>query len=388
MKKLLSVILGVFIFTQSAFASAVASENVLSEKELKETISGGVNWLLMAQEANGHFRYEYMPFLDRYILDDNIVRQAGSLYVLGEILRNDPDDGMAVKDAMVLAISYLEGQSSPGTMGDFEFRCLRESEKECTLGGTSLALLGVLDLVVSKPELASEYDQLITDYLNFILAMKKVGAGFRGSYFLTGKQNGSESAFSNGEAFLALVRYNQWKPNDIVKSMIDESFTYFDEIYRAKWDGNFYLWGMAAVKDLYETDAASKYLAFVKDFTDWRMSSFVRLRNSTQNRCAYIEGVTSAYSVLEKGVSEKEREKYLEEINFWLTKSRGLQVKKSDTIKFTFRDRFKLVRIPKAEKAVGGFLTDVGEPLQRIDFTQHCVSGYLQKLVDVDGVGL
>lgn len=38
------------------------------------------------------------------------------------------------------------------------------------------------------------------------------------------------------------------------------------------------------------------------------------------------------------------------------------------------------------EQALGGFLTGENELTQRIDFTQHCVSAYLQKRVDMDGL--
>ncbi len=383
MRKIFFVLVFVFNFS-SAYANELAVEDPLTEPQLKGVIQQGVKWLKNSQEKNGHFRYEYMPFWDRYVNDDNIVRQTGALYVLGEVaIKSDSFD---LKRNMERALGYLVDNSADSTFNGYEFRCLLRTAQSCNLGGTSLGLVGVLDLVTKYPNLEDDYKPLIEDYKNFIMAMKIPDKGFRGAYHLDKEQSDSESPFSNGEALLALVRYYLYEPSDDVKKVIDESLEYFIATYSEKWDPNFYLWGMAAIKDYYKLFPRQEYFDFVKDYTKWRIAGQKDQRKTSHNKCAYIEGVISAYSVLNPSSSLAENESYLEEINFWLKKSSKLQIKKADVLTVNFNEGIpKFSRILKPARAVGGFLTDENEPFQRIDFTQHCLSSYLQKLVDIDG---
>ncbi len=375
----------VFVLSFLVLSTPAFAVTPLNPEELRQTVNNGVSWMNNAQEASGHFRYEYAPFWDRYIDDDNIVRQTGAFYLLGEIAIRDKAKRFDLKSTMEKAVSYFEENSKTGKFNDENFRCVLKTANKCTLGGTSLALIGLLDMVKAYPATLNKNENLIEEYKNYILAMRVSGKGFRDSFYFDREQSLSESSFSNGEAFLALVRYYQYNAKVEIKTMIEESFVYFDKIYRGKWDSNFYLWGMAALKDWYVLFPKEEYYTFTKDYTDWRIDKQQKSRGTSHNKCAYIEGVISAYSVLEKKASDKEREKYLEEIDFWLLKSRDLQIKKSDTIKIGFNQgKLRVVKMENSARAVGGFLTGYDEPFQRIDFTQHCVSGYLQKLVDID----
>ncbi|MBI4235669.1 hypothetical protein HY604_05220 [Candidatus Peregrinibacteria bacterium] len=369
-----------------SFLSAVvyAESPVLSDAQILKTIQNAVEWFRNAQEDSGHFRYEYMPFWDRYVDDDNMVRQAGGFYVLGEVAVKMAED-FDLQGNMKKAIGYFETNSLDSVFGGYDFQCLQKTANNCTLGGTSLLLVGLLDFVEAYPDFKNKYANLIEDYKNFVMAMKMSGAGFMEKYDLEkGKnQNFRESEFSNGEALLALARYYLYDPSDEVKMVIEDSLNYFIAKYRKQWDGNFYLWGMAALKSWYPLFPEEKYYIFVKDYTDWRIETQQKFKKSARNRCAYVEGVVSAYSVLEADMpSMEKRAKYLEEIDFWLTKSRVLQLKKTDTVKLIFGENSKILVVKKPLRAIGGFMTDWWEPFQRIDFTQHCLSAYLQKLKD------
>ena len=103
----------------------------------------------------------------------------------------------------------------------------------------------------------------------------------------------------------------------------------------------------------------------------------------SRNKCAYIEGVTSAYSVLEGNVTPEEQAGYLEEINFWLSQSESLQIKNSSRIRTKFDGHmYQTLKVSNPQRGVGGFLTATNEPVQRIDFTQHCLSAFLQNIQD------
>ena len=363
---------------------SILPTEILSSKELSEIIGDAVNWLKQAQEENGHFRYEYSVLSDTYSEDDNMVRQTGALYILGEVLIRDKGENYALKENIEKAISFFEENSEFGEMNEYKFRCVLRSSKICSLGGTGLALVGILDLVNVYPELGVKCDKLAADYLNFILAMKKPSEGFRDRYYLEDEQSEEESDFSNGEALLALARYYEYRPAEEVKRVIDESFDYFSEKYGQNPDFNFYLWGMAAVKKMNEIEPRSGYVDFVKNYTDWRIDGYKNRRDSILNYCAYFEGVVSAYSVLEPNIGNREKEYYLEEINYWLSRSCALQVDGSGFVDLVFGGNEARMKVLDTEKARGGFLTALNNPLQRIDYTQHCLSAYLQKLEDID----
>lgn len=359
----------------------------ITTKETQEIIKKSVSWLKESQEANGHFRYEYIPFLDRYSDDDNIVRQTGAFYVLSEALRRDRKANLELKENLIKSISYFEENSIKGQSNGYEFRCVFNNS--CTLGSSSLVLIGLLNFINVYPETETQYKNLINDYLQYILAMKKQDAGFIGEYFPNNQTYKEESAFSNGEAFLALSRYYVFNRTNEVKKTIDDSYLYFNKFYRNNWDPNFYLWGMAGIKSLYQLDPKKEYFEFAKDYTDWKINIFKNQRDTSRNKCAYIEGVISAYSVIEVNIEKKEKSAYLKEINFWLTKSKELQVSKTDIISTTYNQKNpQNIKLKNIEKAQGGFLTDFKEPVQRIDFTQHCLNSYMQKLYDIDKLGL
>jgi|TARA_B100001105_G_scaffold42727_1_gene31214 hypothetical protein len=46
--------------------------------------------------------------------------------------------------------------------------------------------------------------------------------------------------------------------------------------------------------------------------------------------------------------------------------------------------KFYTLKPENLKRSRAGFLSSFREPVQRIDYTQHCLSAYLQKLVDID----
>ena len=118
-------------------------------------------------------------------------------------------------------------------------------------------------------------------------------------------------------------------------------------------------------------------------------SNFKRLRGSTHNMCAYVERVVSAYSVLEPTAKEEEKEKYLEDINYWLSKSAKLQITERDINRLVYNDgKASFAFLQNSTRNIGGFVTGENELTQRIDYTQHCVSSFIQKKVDIDNLSL
>lgn len=364
--------------------SAADAYAPLTTHHIKTIIAEGVAWLLNAQEKNGHFKYEYSPFLGVYLDDDNIVRQAGAFYALGEVAIRDTENVFDLRPALVRSADFFIAQSKESMYADTPFRCIvsTPSSKVCKLGATSLALVGILDMVERYPADEKKYAPHIVAYRDFILAMHKDNGGFRNAYRINTKtQSDTESSFATGEALLALVRLYQYEEDSDVADAIHKTFAYIDSD-AVPFDTALYLWATVALKDMQEIWPNDAHVAYVREYTEWRFNSVSDKKTTTHNMCAYIEGVVSAYSVVAPHVSAVEKKQYVDEIEYWLAKSSVLQVS-SLTAENPMRKLLWTI-VP----ARGGFLTGMFEPTQRIDFTQHCVSAYLQWLVDVQSVTL
>ncbi|MDB9944387.1 hypothetical protein OAD26_00100 [bacterium] len=358
----------------------------LTHDELREIISGGVTWFENAQEEGGHFKYEYAPYDNEYLEDDNIVRQAGGLYMLGEVARRDASHTLNIQQTAEQAIAYFESLSRTDEYNGREFQCIviNKVSSTCKLGATSLALAGILGYVEAHPEKREQYDELIENYTTYILAMKKEDEGFRNQYRVgESSQKEKESSFSNGESLMALARYYQYNPREDVREVIDATFQYLKD---QPYDAPLYLWIMAALKDMHELWESEEYITYAKAYTDWRVAHVSRFKHTNRNYCAYSEGIASAYSLLEDHLEEEARLTLRSELAYWNSKNAKLQLTADSLYKILPMDNVPTMQyLKKPSYAVGGFLTAHDEVTERIDFTQHCVTTYIQTLVDIEG---
>ncbi len=361
----------------------------LSSTEIRSVIANAVSWIKNAQEPNGHFCYEYYPY--RGVCNgkfDNIVRQAGTLYELGEIIRLDTQNKFALDKVIENAISYLQSLSKPSAYNGKTFSCIVDAHQggDCKVGATALAVIGVISYVEARPVVKETYAPLIERYMAFVRAMRKKDAGFSNVFDpLKGTTDGKESPYGNGEAFLALVRYAKYTGYTApATTEIESAYPY---ISRLSPDPALYLWFMAALKDLDSRKPQKAYADLAKTHTDARMAPFdEKQRHNDHNLCSYVEGITSAYPVLRKHLPSETAHPYRKEIDFWLAKSALLQVSSVNLVQSDLLGKEGFKKTPQPDRAIGGFLTGHYDPAQRIDFTQHCVSSYIQTLADIDGL--
>lgn len=368
---------------QSYIARAYGTRTPLTNDELKSSIDAGVLWLMNAQESNGHFRYEYLPFEGTYREDDNIVRQTGALYALGEVRRRTDGTAPEIDRAMEKSISFFQSLSHEGSQNGKTFSCIVKNEKSnrCPLGATSLALVGILSYVEVHPGKASTYKKQIEAYASFILAQQKENGGFRNLYALKGTASEEESPFSNGEALLALVRYYQYHTDQTVKVAIDKAF---DHLKVQPYNGDLHLWIMAALVDMNALWPQEAYKTYARGFTDWRLNSGNRASRNTHNYCPYVEGIASAVILL-KDDKKGNYDIYLKELESRNRFHHSLQLTSKDAVRVLNEEgkiQFKTLAEP-IKPAIGGFLTGDTALTERIDFTQHCISAYVQTLVDI-----
>lgn len=360
-------------------------DETLSKDEIAVVMEGGIDWLSRSVETEGemagHYRYEYAPFTDEYLNDDNIVRQAGTFFQAGEMARAIFGEPHKLEELMRLNAEYFASISQADVRDEELFRCIVEHPRSsrCKLGATSLALIGFVSFVEVFPEYEAEYKDLMEDYVDFILAMKKEEGGFADRFVIDmSVQSDKESSFSNGEAMLALARYYRYKPREEILPVLEEMFSYIDS-EEVEFDSPLYLWAMAALRDMYAIEPNQAYIDYAKRYTDWRVDGFLRRKVTHHNMCAYIEGVGSAYALLKEGNADYDLPSLQKEIDFWLLKTEDLQIKEDEQYRVvgTEEGGIELKKILDLETASGGFLTSYKTHTQRIDYTQHCLNAYL-----------
>lgn len=357
-----------------------------SSESMQMSIEAGIKWLQTAQEENGHFAYEYAPYIGTYMDGEQMVRQAGALYALTEVERRQtaPDAALAV--SVERAIDYFEDISKEGTYDGETFRCIADSKSSirCQLGATSLALTGLIGHLTVYPEKRAAYESLLHDWISFIRISQKENGGFRNVFRIGNSfQSEAESAFSNGEALLALVRAHIYDSETVERALIDQAFSYLKD---EPFDTALYLWIMAALKELEAHEPNPAYVSYAEEFTSWRLEHTRRLRHTTKNYCAYAEGIASAYSILENTLSEIAKNELRGEIAFWNAKNLRHQITTRDYYRVVLKEGNPVIQhLPDPERALGGFLTSEEVVTERIDFTQHCITALVQTLVDIEG---
>ena len=360
----------------------------LTSAQEQKVIEDATGWIVASQAKDGHFNYEYAPFEGAYSDDDNMVRQAGTFAALADVYSRQTEKDPAVAEALQDAIAYFESVTERVDNEHGEFWCIRRTAEaaRCDLGSTALTMVGLLRYLEAEPAQARDYETLLDNYVAYLIAAKRPEAGFSNRYYFEDGFSDDESPFFNGEAMLVLVRYYQYEADEDVKAMLEEMFVYLSE---KEYESPLYLWIMAALKDMQRLWPNEAYVTYARDFTDVRLNSAALHRGTDHNYCAPVEGLASAYSVLEGEVAPTFLKRLYDELEFWLGKTTLLQLSHDNPYRLVGTGgELELVTQTEPEVAHGGFLTGETELVQRIDFTQHCVSAYIQKFEDIDGNSL
>lgn len=367
------------------YVVATLDRRPLTSEQEAQVLLNGADWIVAAQEEDGSFAYEYKPFEGRYAPNDNVVRQAGTLMALSEVYKHQVDKDPKYAEAIEAALAYFEAMSIKVESEEEEFWCIRrvEGSRRCDTGTVALVLVGILNYVTADPGAEEDYGYMIDQYMAYLEAARLPSEGFSDKYYHRKGFTDTQSPFYNGEAMFALARYYQYEPSEKTKGTLNEVFDYLSS---QEYETPLYLWIMMALKDMQSLWPNDDYVAYARDFTNQRLASMSLRHGVTHNYCAVVEGLTSAHSVLAGNVPLSEERRLYSEIEFWLKKTAGLQVSSETPYRIAkVNGQLQLLEAPFLEQAKGGFLTGEDELLQRIDFTQHCVSAYLQKYTDIDG---
>jgi len=368
-----------------------------------ERVRRAVAHTISTQLPNGLFEYDFDFLAGEPTGQDHIVRQAGTLFVLGEALLDTGEadivpvmhkglDAMAErslpigKGTLQSIVEWLGGFSIKswrleraydrmGTLydptGDGLVVAGADTYETAYAGATALALIAELSYFRATGD--DRYSELRASWTRGLLSLQVQGSGVR-SHPATLAQG----PYANGEAWLALTYYHETFPNDTkVEQALQDLEDYVIELYTHEPDRSFYHWGAMASAARFATGDAERLAEFSAQQAEFILDARPPESTLKNTTCSLIEGLASAIAVLESWPGRERlvtrmRERVLVE----LSRNRALQIRPQ-------QDRVELgagalLMAPTLGRYDGAFLAGPYHIYTRTDFTQHCISAFLK----------
>jgi hypothetical protein len=353
-------------------AVIVASVVPATAAELDSAIAAeraghAARYMVAAERPDGAFHYEYDFLSGDYSDDDNLVRQAGGGFALGEYYARTAD--ATVRARLERALTYYERQSA--FAGDGRIVSSSGLWVDGNTGATALALLAELHYFDATGD--QRFASIREGWILGLAEMQRPGGGFARA-----PGSDEESVFYNGESWLALALAAQLFPDHaVVSRVLTLADGYMIETYAADPETGFAHWGLMAAALRFETTADDRFgdfLVQVAEIFTTKMRPEVR---PNVNSCSSVEGIGAAARALHLADWSPELVARLaDRAQAELAKSIDLQILPDQTrIAFGPDRSFADARLPSF---AGAFLNGRYQLQTRIDFTQHCLSALLK----------
>jgi hypothetical protein len=365
-------------------------------------IRRAVAHVVAAQQANGLFRYDFDFLAAEPTGGDNIVRQAGALFALGEYLVETGD--RSVVEPIERGLDALAQRSLPigtgrvqawleraGLFGITSWQLERalasrgwlyaregdgrvvsgdQSYAGATTGATALALIAELDL--HRATGSDRFAPQRAAWLAGLLALRVPGGGIREH-----PETLHTSPFADGETWLAFALYHDAFPGDAAAAAaLSELEARAIARYGRDPDRDFYHWGALASAARLSRGDRARLAGFAADQAEFILRVVTPQKVKDETSCALVEGLASAIAVIR---SQPGREELLarltERVALELERNRALQIAAGQR-------RLALggggeLRAPAMADLAGAFLAGRHTAYTRIDLTQHCISAFL-----------
>ncbi|MGH9922549.1 MAG: hypothetical protein ACRD38_07340 [Nitrososphaerales archaeon] len=348
-------------------------------RALHNSVIAGGDFLVRMQNPDGSYQYEYYPEIDRYSMDNNILRHTGVVYSLVLLYEYSHETRYleSAKKGADFLLQHLE-HIDDDTAYIFH-------DDDAKLGGAGLAVIALVELETA--EKTGKYLDTIKDLTNFILFMQENTGKYK-SYYIDEGQYGifGDSYIYPGEAMLALVRaYTLFEDQRYLVSL-ERAHDYYSIAFAQDPTTEFTPWTAQAFVRLYEISPKIKYANFVFQMEDW-LTSQQYLDNAPRPEYlgAYgtmdipsitagvrTEGVSDAYLLAKQLGYEEKAQRY--------KKSMLLATNFLMLLQHT-NESAALYQDP--ETSVGAFVYKVGDTATRVDHTQHAISAMIKTLAYV-----
>lgn len=319
------------------------------------------------QQSDGFFRYQLDFLTGRWSKDNNIVRQAGAGYALGEYLlaHRNPQTEIQLQRAI-----YSYGSSSM-VWKDGKLLTFEDNYKKAKSGATALALISALYYRRSTGD--KRFDQDINAWVKGLLSLRNPNGGFSRR-----PRKSKESPYSNGEIWLALGTYIQQFPEDRrVLETLNQIDDYFLAHYGDNPDIGFFHWGLMAAEKRYQQTGERLFVDFAVRQTNQYLEEMRPRINPNSNSCYAVEGMAAVLVMVSEFPEYSElHQRLVARINKEMEKNLALQIT-SEQKEIELGDG-RVLAAPEIAGNAGAFLNGRQRPQIRVDATQHCLSAMLK----------
>ena len=336
---------------------------------LDKRIELAAEHIIRMQLDSGLFRYEHDFVSGADSQQNNIVRQAGAAFALGEYLLYSKDP--VAREAIHRARSAFERHSV--AWGEGKLLAWNGKQDQAKAGATALAILATLFSAADEQALQS--DGQLRGWVKGILALQQPNGGFS-------SKPGSkmESAYSNGEIWLALtvlVDRSGDGVDPVLSGALEQADNRFLAFYTDQPDIGFFHWGMMAAANRFWSTRDPRFSRFIAEQTRLFLEQLRPNTSSKSNSCYSVEGLLAGLEVLhaEKGYEGLSGQVGLR-VDEEMQKNLRLQILPGQkNIRFS---KLRYLKAPELERYSGAFLNGKYRPQIRIDATQHCLSAMLK----------
>jgi UDP-N-acetylmuramoyl-tripeptide--D-alanyl-D-alanine ligase len=336
-------------------------------RSLDDRIGSAVAHLGTMQQEDGAFRYQFDFLTGRWSKDNNIVRQAGAGYALGEYLlaHRNADTENQLRQA-IHWYSRSSMRWKEGRLLTFD-----GNYKKAKAGATALALISALYYRQVTED--KGFDQDIHAWTRGLLELRNENGGFSRR-----PRKSKESPYSNGEIWLALGIYIQQFPDDtqVIKTL-EQIDIYFLQHYSEKPDIGFFHWGLMAAGERYKQTKEKQFVDFAVQQTHRYLTDMRPRVNPKSNSCYAVEGMAAVLEMLEKSAEHSElKDRLVARIEKEMVKNLTLQIMPGQ--KEIVLGSGRTLSAHEIPNNSGAFLNGRQRPQIRIDATQHCLSAMLK----------
>lgn len=334
-------------------------------KASQKAIDDAVHYFQFAQKDDGLFVYEFDFLASAQQPDENIVRQAGAGFALGQLLNWQPGHKVAqsVLNKALAAYARLSNSKGIGMLVDTQGRV--------PTGATALALLG--GLYYYRATGNDQFKKDLQQWSQSLLSLHNAGKGLRRS-----PTSAKEDDYYNGEGWLALSMFHEVFPQDKqVAEVLGQLDSYFLETYTQKPSISFYHWAMMAAEMRYKQTGENRFLKFMIEQTEWVLEKKVGKFHAERNQCYLAEGLIAVLHALPVNAYENLRNRLVARLNQEMDKALSMQIKEGQQ-SLVFPKGVRL-DVPYLSRYRGAFLNNAHSSRTRVDYTQHCLSALVRR---------
>jgi hypothetical protein len=369
-----------------------------------ERVRRAVAYTVASQRPTGLFAYDFDVPSAEPTGQDNLVRQAGTLFVLGEFLLEERDarveaalrTGLEAMGSLSLPIARSAGQELLEAVGVFSLRYGRverqldrlgllyaregpgrvvaaggDYERALT-GTTALALLAALEYERATGD--ARFAGLRDAWTEGLLVLQlPAGRGVR-----MRPTTLETSPYFDGETWLAFAAHRDaFAEHAGVGPALEALERVLMERFAAEPASQFFHWGAMASARRYRATGEVRFADFAAQQASWFLGAVPFERGRHQTTCSQVEGLASVAATL---ADRPEHEALLARVRDRarreLERNRRLQVEPG-------QERLDLagggvLLAPVLAEHAGAFLAGPYRAYFRTDLNQHCISAFLK----------